>query len=145
MNTYTRSMAQETAERNNAAEGKMKFAGFAARISLLILLIFFAISAQMHLRVEIERMNKQAAKIRMEINELNVKCTNLRNRKEKLTGWENIHARIQKYRLGLRDADHLQISYISLSAPRGVSRTLRPVKVARKPGKNNAVYASYGR
>lgn len=145
MNTYTRSIAPDTAERNNTAEGKMKFAGFAARISLLILLIFFAIAAQMHLRVEIERMNKQATKIRMEISELNVKCTNLRNRKEKLTGWENIHARIQKYRLGLRDADHLQISYISLSAPRGVSRTLRPVKAARKSGKNTAVYASYGR
>jgi len=145
MNTYTRSMTQESADRSNAGEGKIKVAGFAARISLLILLIFFSISAQMHLRVEIERLNKQATKIRMEISELNVKCTNLRNRKEKLTSWDNIHARIRNYRLGLRDADHLQISYISLQEPRGISRTLRPAKTARTTGKNNAVYAHNSR
>ena len=77
MNTYTRSMTPEAADRTSSAGGKMKFAGFAGRISLLILLIFFAISAQMHLRVEIERLNKRAMQIRMEISELNVQCTNL--------------------------------------------------------------------
>lgn len=144
MNTYTRNTIPESADRNHSAEAKMRFAGFAARVSLLILLIFFAISAQMHLRVEIERLNKQAMLVRMEISELNVKCTNLRNKKEKLTNWENIHARIQNYRLGLRDAEHRQITRISLQDPRGVSRTLRTAD-PRSARRNQATYASCGR
>ena len=107
---------------------RVRLAGFAARISGMILLIFIAIAAQMHLRVEIERMNKRATEIRAEISLLNVQCTNLRNRKEKLTSWQNIHNRIERYGLGLREAEHHQITYITLETPRAVRKTLRPVQ-----------------
>lgn len=133
MNTYTRNMnpGSQNADRT-AAAGRMRFACFAARISLLILLIFFAIATQMHLRAEIERLNKRAARIQSNIHQLNVQCTNLRNRKETLTGWTNIHSKIRRYHLGLREADHRQISYITLEIPRAVRKTLRPVQAERR-------------
>ena len=133
MNTYTRNVNPDMQDANrSAAAGRMKIAGFAARISVLILLIFFAISAQMHLRAEIERLNKRAARIQLNIQQLNVQCTNLRNRKETLTGWKNIHSKIRHYRLGLREADHRQISYISLENPRAVRKTLLPVQAEHR-------------
>lgn len=144
MNSYTRNMNLETAEQRNTADGKMRFAGFAAGISVLILLIFFAISAQMHLRAEIERLNKRTTQIQSDIGRLNVQCTNLRNRREKLTGWKNVNSKIQRYRLGLRDAEHRQISYIRILPPRGLRRTLRPV-VSQTVKKRPAEYASSGR
>ena len=129
MNAYTRNQGTEVISQDKMQAKRARLAGFAARISGMILLIFIAIAAQMHLRVEIERMNKRATEIRAEISLLNVQCTNLRNRKEMLTGWQNIQTKIQSYRLGLREADHRQVSYITLEAPRAVRKTLRPVQV----------------
>lgn len=128
MNAYTRNQGTEVISQDKMQAKRARLAGFAARISGMILLIFIAIAAQMHLRVEIERMNKRASEIRAEISLLNVQCTNLRNRKEKLTSWQNIHSRIERYGLGLREAEHHQITYITLEPPRAVRKTLRPVE-----------------
>ena len=132
MNTYTRNLSQEGAGREQQQSSRIKLAGFAAKISGLIVMIFIAVAVQMHLRVEIERLNKRATEIRSEISQINVQCTNLRNRKEMLTGWQNIQSKIQHYRLGLREADHRQVSYIALEAPRAVRKTLRPVQTAER-------------
>ena len=128
MNTYTRNQTIEGVSGEKLQSSRVKLAGFAAKISGMIVMIFIAIAVQMHLRVEIERMNKRASEIRAEISLLNVQCTNLRNRKEKLTSWQNIHNRIERYGLGLREAEHHQITYITLETPRAVRKTLRPVQ-----------------
>ena len=130
MNTYTRNMNPEIQEygKDPSANGKMTFAGFAAKISLLILMIFFAVYAQMYLRAGIERLNKQAITIQAHINQTNVKCTNLRNRREQLTSWENIHARISHYRLGLREANHRQVARISPESLQMPRKNLRPIR-----------------
>ena len=145
MNTYTRNFNAESSLENHSGQViRTGFAGFAVRISLLLLLIFSAIAAQMHLRVSIERLNKHATRIQSEIRQLNVQYTNLRNKKETLTSWPNIHAKIRQYRLELREADHRQISYITLDSPRGVSRTLRPSRPIGQIRKRNE-YAQSGR
>ena len=128
MNAYSRNQNSEGINNEKLQGNRIKLAGFAAKISGLIVMIFIAIAAQMHLRVEIERLNKRSSEIRMEIGQLNVQCTNLRNRKERLTSWQHIQTRIKNYRLGLREADHRQISYITLEPPRAVRKTLRPAQ-----------------
>ena len=140
MNTYTRNLSQEGSGREQQQSSRIKLAGFAAKVSGLIVMIFIAVAVQMHLRVEIERLNKRATEIRSEISQINVQCTNLRNRKEKLTGWQNIQSKIKDYRLGLREADHRQVSYIALEAPRAVRKTLRPVQTAERKHDRN-IYA----
>ena len=147
MNTYTRNLNTENpGSGSDPVRGiRIGLTGFAARISLILLLIFFAIAGQMHLRAEIERLNKQASRIQVEINQLNVQCTHVRNRKESLTGWNHIREKIHRYRLGLRDADHRQVSTISLR-PGAVRKTLLPVVQSggRAAGKRQE-YAHSGR
>ena len=142
MNAYTRNQNTEGVDREKLQSSRVKLAGFAAKISGMIVMIFIAIAAQMHLRVEIERMNKRTAEIRTEIGLLNVQCKNLRNRKEKLTSWQHIQTRIQHYKLGLREADHNQIAYITLEPPRAARKTLRPVQnTAKTPNRGKQTYA----
>ena len=141
MNAYTRNQNTDGVSQEKQQGSRIRLAGFAARISGLIVMIFIAIAAQMHLRVEIERLNKRATEIRAEISQLNVQCTNLRNRKERLTSWKNIQARIQRYRLGLREADHRQVSYITLEPPRAVRKTLRPAQTGKET-RGRQVFAS---
>ena len=142
MNAYTRNQGTEVISREKMQNKRAKLAGFAAKVSGMILLIFIAIAVQMHLRVEIERMNKRATEIRTEISLLNVQCTNLRNRKEKLTSWQHIQTRIQHYRLGLREAEHNQIAYITLEPPRAARKTLRPVqKTVKNLSRGKQIYA----
>ncbi|MBO4646636.1 MAG: hypothetical protein J5806_00590 [Lentisphaeria bacterium] len=143
MNTYTRNMNQENQEFGKAAaeNGKMTFAGFAAKISLLILLIFFAVYAQMYLRAGIERMNKQALAIQAHINQTKVKCTNLRNHREQLTSWENIQTKISQYRLGLRAANHRQVAHIPLDSQRTVRKNQPQVRTAERDSARPRSYA----
>ena len=142
MNAYTRNQSTESISREKLQGNRIKLASFAARVSGLIVMVFIAIAVQMHLRVEIERLNKRATEIRSEISQLNVQCTNLRNRKEMLTGWKNIQTRIQHYRLKLREADHRQISYITLDPPRAVRKTLRPAQSGRQDQSRHTYAAS---
>ena len=130
MNTYTRNMNPENPgfAGSAAANGKISFAGFAAKITLLILLIFFAVYAQMYLRAEIERLNKRAVAIQASINQRNMQCTNLRNQREALTSWDHISSRITRYRLGLRAASPRQITRLTVNGGRGSQRTVQAVR-----------------
>ena len=140
MNAYTRNQNAEGINSEKVQGSRIRLAGFAAKVSGLIVMIFIAIAAQMHLRVEIERMNKRSSEIQAEISQLNVQCTNLRNHKDRLTSWQHIQTRIHNYRLGLREADHRQITYITLEPPRAVRKTLRPAQSGRTTAKET--YAS---
>ena len=131
MNHYTKNMNPGSMEPQNHQSGKSTIAGFAARISLLILMIFFAISAQMHLRVEIERLNKRVSELQDKIAQLNVQCKNERNRKEMLTGWQNIQAKIKRHRLNLRAAESSQVSYLELGTPRSFHRSIQTAQTER--------------
>ena len=143
MNTYTRNMNPEIQEfeKEQSAKGRLTFAGFAIKISLLILLIFFAIYAQMYLRAGIERLNKQALAIQAHINQTNVKCTHLRNRREELTSWENIQTKISHYRLGLRAANHRQVAHIPLDSIRTPRKDQRKVRTAERDSARPRTYA----
>ena len=141
MNHYTRNMNPTGREQQDSRTEKSKIAGFAARISLLILMIFFAIAGQMHLRVEIERLNKRISELQGKIAQLNVQCKNERNRKEMLTGWQNIQAKISKHRLNLRAAEHRQVSYIELGAPRSFRRSIRTAQMERAGSRTGQSYA----
>ena len=126
MNIYTRNLSTENLGSGGSAAGsRFRSAGTAARVCLLIVMIFGAIAGQVHLRAEIERLNKEAAKIRKEINELNVLYTNIRNKREELTGWSSVQAKIKHYRLGLRSREYRQVSRLDVTPVRPIRRTLQ--------------------
>ena len=133
MNNYTRNLNSENGTsggRDAAAHKRTGIAAAAAKVSLFFLLIFGAIAAQMHLRAGIERLNKRSTEIGAQIRQLNAQCTSMRNRKERLTDWPQIQAKIKHYRLGLQGADHRQISHITLISPRGPRKNLRFTRTA---------------
>lgn len=116
MNIYTRNLSTENLGTGGTAAGsRFHIAGTAARICLLILLIFGAIAGQVHLRAEIERLNKEATQIRRDIHDLNVLYTNARNKREELTGWKNVQAKIKHYKLGLRSREYRQVSKLDVT------------------------------
>ena len=129
MNIYTRNLSTENLGSGGPAAGsRFHIAGTAARICLLLLMIFFAIAGQVHLRAEIEKLNKEATKIRKEIHELNVLYTNARNKREELTGWGNVQAKIKQYKLGLRSREYRQVSKLEVTPVRPLRRTLQTVQ-----------------
>lgn len=115
MNIYTRNLSTENLGSGGTVTGsKFHTAWTAGIICLLMLLIFAAIAEQIRLRAQIEKLNSKATKLRKEINEFNVLYTNIRNRREELTGWENVQAKIKHYKLGLRSRDYQQVSKLDV-------------------------------
>ena len=126
MNIYTRNLSTENLGAGGTAAGsRSHIAGTAAKICLLLLMIFFAIAGQVHLRAEIERLNKEATRIRKDIHELNVLYTNARNKREELTGWGNVQVKIKQYKLGLRSREYRQVSKLDVTPVRPLRRTLQ--------------------
>ncbi|MBQ9338565.1 MAG: hypothetical protein IJS14_14840 [Lentisphaeria bacterium] len=130
MNIYTRNLSTENLGPAGSAPAGNRFHGAwtAAKICLLIVMIFGAIAAQVHLRAKIERLNKEGTKIRKEINELNILYTNARNKRAMLTSWENIQVQIKRHKLGLRSREYRQVSRLEINTPRRPNKTLRPVR-----------------
>ncbi len=120
MNTYTKTLKSDGVEHITPVRphhSKPWLLGFAVRISLICLLIFCAVAYRINFNAKIETLNKRAAQIRTQLKELNIQVYNLRNRREELTAWPSISAKITRYQLGLREADYRQISYVSLMDP----------------------------
>jgi len=120
MNTYTKTLKSDGVEHITPIrphQSKPWLLGFAIRISLICLLIFCAVAYRINFNAKIENLNKRSAQIHTQLKELNIQVYNLRNRREELTSWPSISAKITHYQLGLREADYRQISYVSLMTP----------------------------
>ncbi len=129
MNTYTRSLKEESAAgavpRQRRDGAKPWFFAFAVKIILMCAFIFAAVTCRVRYNAKIESLNKEAAKIQMRIRKINLITANLRNKREELTAYPYISAKIKQYNLGLREADYRQISYlriIDLPEKRAVKR-----------------------
>ena len=91
----------------------------------------------------IEALNKEATKIQMRIRKINLISANLRNKREELTAYPYICAKIKLFNLGLRAADYRQVSYlriIDLPERRTAKRHL--VSSDRKYRENTSAVAS---
>ena len=79
----------------------------------------------------------------MRIRKINLISANLRNKREELTAYPYISAKIKQYNLGLRAADYRQVSYlriIDLPERRAAKRHL--VSSDRKYRENTSAVAS---
>ena len=118
MNTYTRSLKEESAAgavpRQRRDGAKPWFFAFAVKIILMCAFIFAAVTCRVRYNAKIESLNKEAAKIQMRIRKINLITANLRNKREELTAYPYISAKIKQYNLGLREADYRQISYLRI-------------------------------
>ena len=120
MRSYTKNTGYEE-KRNRAYNNGKKSIVYtiAFRICVICLLIFGAVALRVHFVAKTERLNKQIVRIQKKIKDINIETRNHRARREELTAWPSIKGKLSKYRLGLRETDPRQISYIKLqSVPR---------------------------
>ena len=147
MNTYTRSLkdGSETivTSRQRQPDRKPWFFAFAVIVILMCSFIFAAVTCRVMYNARIEALNKEATKIQMRIRKINLISANLRNKREELTAYPYISAKIKQYNLGLRAADYRQVSYlriIDLPERRAAKRHL--VSSDRKYRENTSAVAS---
>ena len=147
MNTYTRSLkdgAETVVSARQRQPGKKPwFFAFAVKIILMCAFIFGAVTCRIRYNAKIEALNKEATKIQMRIRKINLITANLRNKREELTAYPYISAKIKQYNLGLRAADYHQISYlriIDLPEKRAAKRHV--VSSERKYRERNSAVAS---
>ena len=118
MNTYTRSLkdGSETivTSRQRQPDRKPWVFAFAVKIILMCSFIFAAVTCRVMYNARIEALNKEATKIQMRIKRINLITSNLRSKREELTAFPYITAKIRQYQLGLREADYRQVSYIKM-------------------------------
>ena len=129
MNTYTRSLkdGSETivTSRQRQPDRKPWFFAFAVKVILMCSFIFAAVTCRVMYR------------------KINLISANLRNKREELTAYPYISAKIKQYNLGLRAADYRQVSYlriIDLPERRAAKRHL--VSSDRKYRENTSAVAS---
>ena len=148
MNTYTRSLKEEGAgtgaSRSRRDGTKPWFFAFAVKIILMCAFIFAAVTCRVRYNAKIESLNKEANRIQMRIRKINLISANLRNKREELTAYPYISAKIKQYNLGLREADYRQISYlriIDLPEKRAAKRHMASFS-GRKQAERTAALAS---
>ena len=147
MNTYTRSLKDgaETVvtSRQHQPVKKPWFFAFAIKIILMCAFIFGAVTCRVMYNAKIEALNKEATKIQMRIRKINLITANLRNKREELTAYPYISAKIKQYKLGLREADYRQISYLRIiDLPEKRARKQHIVSSERKYRERNSAVAS---
>jgi len=118
MNTYTRALRDgpesSALPRGHRTAKKPWFFGFAIKVILMCACIFGAVTCRIGYNAKIGALNKEATMIRARIQHINLINANLRDKREQLTAYPHIAAKIEKYKLGLRAADYRQISYIKI-------------------------------
>lgn len=118
MNTYTRGLKDgsvaSVSTRQRHSAGQPWVFGFAVKIILMCSFIFAAVTCRIMYNAKTEALNKEATRIQMKIKRINLMTANLRNKREELTAFPYINAKIKQYKLGLREADYRQVSFIKI-------------------------------
>lgn len=146
MNTYTKNMEVRTEyDPGNAVPVHPKSSFFRVILLLGCICIFFfcAIAVRVFLTARIERMNKYTARISKDIQDHEIQCYHLRNRKARLTSLDYISARISQHKLNLRSADYRQVRTVALLPAGRLDKYNTPyrksVSVSRSRTKTSAV------
>ncbi len=90
------------------------FATLILPLGIMVVLIFAAVNLRISFNQKIEQTNKDIARAKSRIHQLEREIDNLKNRKEELTSWPKIREKIVAYRLGLREANPNQVVRIEI-------------------------------
>ncbi len=90
------------------------FSTMALPVIIMFVLIFAAFNLRISFNQKAEQANRDIARARSRIHQLDREIANLKNRKEELSSWPKIRSKIIRYRLGLREANPNQVFRIEL-------------------------------
>ncbi len=97
------------------AGGKSRwFSTMLLPVVIMFALIFAAFNLRISFNQKAEQANRDIARARSKIYQLEREIANLKNRREELSSWPKIREKIVSYRLGLREANPNQVFRIEI-------------------------------
>jgi len=99
------------------------------KLSCMFIFIFVSVNARISFNEKAEGLNREIARTKSKIHQLDREIANLKVRREQLSSWPYISSRINQFKLGLRPAESKQIRRIVLLDADGRQRTMKqPVR-----------------
>ncbi len=112
----------EDGRRSVQASGRSRwFSSMVLPVLVMFALIFAAFNLRISFNQKAEQANRDIARVRSKIHQLEREIANLKNRKEELSSWPKIREKIVRYRLGLRAANPDQVFRIEVPSEHKVA------------------------
>ncbi len=116
----------EDGRRYSQPGGKSRwFTSMVLPVLVMFALIFGAFNLRISFNQKAEQANRDIARVRSKIHQLDREIANLKNRREELSSWPKIREKIVRYRLGLRAANPDQVYRIDLPSSHRVAEGIR--------------------
>ena len=87
-------------------------AGLLIKMAAMMVVIFIAFCARVHLNDKTERLAREKSRIMEEIREKRTEIQTLVAKRETLRSWDNINSKIRQYNLALRAVNPSQVRYM---------------------------------
>ena len=87
-------------------------AGLLIKMAAMMVVIFIAFCARVHLNDKTEQLAREKTRITEEIREMRTEIQTLVAKRETLRSWENINSKIRQYNLALRAVNPSQVRYM---------------------------------
>ncbi len=87
-------------------------AGLLIKMGMMMVVIFAACYARVHLNDKTEQLAREKARITEEIREKRTEIQTLVAQREALRSWDNINSKIRQYNLALRSVNPSQVRYM---------------------------------
>lgn len=112
MNHFTKKTNPTEAETGTGQKKTPWVTGLITKAVLMMIFIFIAFCIRVNLNDKTERLAREAAEIRRQIEEKRTEIQTLVAQRETLRSWDNINKKINQYNLALRAVNPSQVRYM---------------------------------
>ena len=112
MNQFTKKTSPSGDGAETGRQNTPWIAGLIFKMALMMIIIFAAFFARVHLNDKTEQLAREKTLITKQIQERQTEIQSLRIQIANLRRWENINAKIREYNLALRSANPSQLRYM---------------------------------
>ena len=112
MNQFTKKTSPSGDDAETGRQNTPWIAGLIFKMALMMIIIFAAFFARVHLNDKTEQLAREKTLITKQIQERQTEIQSLRIQIANLRRWENINAKIREYNLALRSANPSQLRYM---------------------------------
>ena len=112
MNQFTKKTNPSEAETGTGRTKTPWVAGLIIKMAAMMIVIFIAFCARVHLNDKTEQLAREKSRILEEIREKRTEIQALNTQLAALRSWDNINAKIRQYNLALRAVNPSQVRYM---------------------------------
>jgi len=112
MNQFTKKTNPSEAESGTGRTKTPWVAGLIIKMAAMMIVIFIAFCARVHLNDKTEQLAREKTRILEEIREKRTEIQTLIAQRESLRSWDNVNKKINQYNLALRAVNPSQVRYM---------------------------------